>query len=219
MKIIIVGDRAHFEEARQKFYGMRCVHIAERTVAADTCQSEDLIFDFTISDHSAGLRAYAPYPVTVFLNTCYTTLAALQITDAEVRCRYYGFNGMATLFNREYLEISAVSEHDIHELAGICTRLSTEYAVVVDRIGMVTPRVICMIINEAYYTVQDGTATREDVDIAMKLGTNYPFGPFDWSRRIGLRNVCRLLDSVYRDTKDPRYVVAPLLKKEAATAA
>jgi 3-hydroxybutyryl-CoA dehydrogenase len=83
-----------------------------------------------------------------------------------------------------------------------------------DRIGLVTPRVVCMIINEAYYAVLEGTASREDVDLAMKLGSNYPFGPFEWSNRIGVKHVYELLEAVYEDTRDERYKICPLLKKE-----
>jgi len=71
-----------------------------------------------------------------------------------------------------------------------------------------------MIINEAYYAVLEGTATREDVDLAMKLGLNYPFGPFEWSNRIGVKHVYELLEAVYEDTRDERYKICPLLKKE-----
>jgi 3-hydroxybutyryl-CoA dehydrogenase len=71
-----------------------------------------------------------------------------------------------------------------------------------------------MIINEAYYTVQEGTASREDIDLAMKLGTNYPYGPFEWCQRIGIKYIFELLTAVYEDTKDERYRICPLLKKE-----
>ena len=83
-----------------------------------------------------------------------------------------------------------------------------------DRVGMVTPRVICMIINEAYFTVQEGTAEKDAIDQAMKLGTNYPMGPFEWSKKIGLQNVKELLESVYEDTKDERYKLCPMIKRE-----
>ena len=73
--------------------------------------------------------------------------------------------------------------------------------VVDDRVGMVTPRIIFMIINEAYFTVQEGTAGKADIDQGMKLGTNYPYGPFEWSDRIGLQHVYELLEAVYEDTK------------------
>jgi 3-hydroxybutyryl-CoA dehydrogenase len=70
-----------------------------------------------------------------------------------------------------------------------------------------------MVINEAYYTLQEKTATTADIDLAMKLGTNYPYGPFEWAARIGLENIYQLLQAVYADTQDERYRICPLLKK------
>jgi 3-hydroxybutyryl-CoA dehydrogenase len=72
-----------------------------------------------------------------------------------------------------------------------------------------------MVINEAYYTLEEGTAQRDDIDLAMKLGTNYPFGPFEWAKRIGIRHIVNLLDAVYQATKDERYKVCALLRGEA----
>ena len=72
-----------------------------------------------------------------------------------------------------------------------------------------------MIINEAYYTLQEGTASRADIDTAMKLGTNYPFGPFEWSKRIGIKTIVKLLDNIYADTHDERYKICPLLRSES----
>ncbi len=62
-----------------------------------------------------------------------------------------------------------------------------------DEPGFVTPRVISMIINEAYFAFAEGVSTPEEIDTAMKLGTNYPYGPIEWGNRIGLQNVVRLL--------------------------
>jgi len=78
---------------------------------------------------------------------------------------------------------------------------------------MITPRVVCMIINEAFYTVQEGTATEGDIDQAMKLGTNYPHGPFEWCDKIGLNDVYETLEALYQDTHDERYKICSLLKQ------
>jgi 3-hydroxybutyryl-CoA dehydrogenase len=77
---------------------------------------------------------------------------------------------------------------------------------------MVTPRILFMIINEACYTLQEGTASKEDIDTSMKLGTNYPFGPFEWANKIGIKHVYETLEAIYLDTHDERYKVCPLLK-------
>ena len=84
-----------------------------------------------------------------------------------------------------------------------------------DQVGMVTPRIICMIINEAYYAVEENVASRSDIDLAMKLGTNYPFGPFEWCDKIGIKNVHRLLKEVFANTNDERYKICSLLEIEA----
>lgn len=90
-----------------------------------------------------------------------------------------------------------------------------QYLRVDDRVGMISPRIICMIINEAYYTFQEGTASKKDIDLGMKLGTAYPYGPFEWANIIGLANVYNLLCVVFKDTMDERYKVCNLLKTEA----
>ncbi len=82
---------------------------------------------------------------------------------------------------------------------------------------MVTPRIICMIINEAYFAIEENVASRNDIDLAMKLGTNYPYGPFEWCDKIGIKNVYELLNAVQMYTKDDRYKICELLKKEAFT--
>ena len=62
-----------------------------------------------------------------------------------------------------------------------------------DQPGFVTPRVISMIINEAFLLLREGGSTKEDIDLAMKLGTNYPYGPFEWCELIGEDKVRALI--------------------------
>jgi 3-hydroxybutyryl-CoA dehydrogenase len=82
--------------------------------------------------------------------------------------------------------------------------------------GFISARVISMIINEAYFALQDNVSSKEEIDIAMKLGTNYPYGPFEWSKKIGLGNIAGLL-TILSTTKE-RYTPASLLKNEALPA-
>ena len=127
----------------------------------------------------------------------------------------FGFCGLPTLLNRPLLEVSLYDEADREQLAEACAALGTDYRVVADRVGLVTPRVICQIINEACFTVQEGTATMADVDLGMKLGTNYPHGPFSWANAIGVERVYAVLEALWQDTHDERYKVCPLLKRQA----
>jgi 3-hydroxybutyryl-CoA dehydrogenase len=89
--------------------------------------------------------------------------------------------------------------------------LDLSYRIVADVAGMVSGRILAMIINEAYYTLQEDVSTKEEIDTAMKLGTNYPFGPFEWSEFIGLENIYDLLNKLSRS--DNRYMPAAAMKE------
>jgi 3-hydroxybutyryl-CoA dehydrogenase len=69
-----------------------------------------------------------------------------------------------------------------------------------------------MIINEACYTLQEGTASIQDIDKSMMLGTSYPRGPFEWANLIGVSRVYEGLEALWQDTHEERYKVCPLLK-------
>jgi 3-hydroxybutyryl-CoA dehydrogenase len=56
-------------------------------------------------------------------------------------------------------------------------------------------------------------STKKETDIAMKLGTNYPYGPFEWAEKIGLKNIAALLTALCKE--ENRYQPSPLLLKEA----
>ena len=72
---------------------------------------------------------------------------------------------------------------------------------------------VCAIINEASLTLQEKVSSKEDIDTAMRLGTNYPMGPFTWANAIGIKNVYALLKKLA--IGQPRYTPAMLLKEEA----
>lgn len=83
-----------------------------------------------------------------------------------------------------------------------------------DSPGFVSARVISMIINEAYLALEEGVSTKDEIDTAMKLGTNYPYGPFEWCSIIGVKKVHDLLLKLNKTNS--RYQPAALLAKEAA---
>lgn len=82
-------------------------------------------------------------------------------------------------------------------------------------IGFTYPRTLVMIINEAFYALEDGMSSPEDMDRAMKYGVNYPAGPFEWLSKIGPKSILQLLDELYNVTGDPRYRASRLLRLEA----
>jgi 3-hydroxybutyryl-CoA dehydrogenase len=120
-------------------------------------------------------------------------------------------NAWTGFLKRDVIEIVA-SEKNKPVTAAVMEQLGWRYIFVADIRGMIAARTISMIINEAYYALGDGVSTKEEIDTAMKLGTNYPYGPFEWSKKIGLNNICSLLRSLF--VEDDRYIVATYLEQE-----
>lgn len=76
--------------------------------------------------------------------------------------------------------------------------------------GFIFPRTIVQIINEAYFALEEGVASREDIDRAMKYGVNYPKGPFEWAQGRELY-VKTLLNELFQQTGDERYRASKML--------
>jgi 3-hydroxybutyryl-CoA dehydrogenase len=216
MNILVIGDQVNLLELRQKFGDKHEYSwVNEHRDAEKYLLSNEVVFDFIIDEEPHQFEIYLERSATVFINTCKISLGELvHLVGQPITSRIFGFNGMPTLFNREILEVCLRNAEDASLLRSLCDQLKTSYQVVEDRVGLVTPRIVCMVINEAYYAAQEGTATRDDIDLAMKLGTNYPYGPFEWAQRIGIKHVYELMEALYDDTRDERYKICPLLKKE-----
>ncbi len=176
----------------------------------------DIVFDLEFDDIPDNFEEYLKYPhLIVFGRAVKKSLAEIVLSiDLEFECTLFGINSIPTFINRPLLEVSLMREEDRLKLAAITRDLGIETEIVADDIGMVTPRIVFMIINEAYFLVGEGSANRNDVDRAMKLGTNYPMGPFEWAAKIGLHHIVSTLTNLHLASGDSRYKIAPLLRRE-----
>ena len=82
-----------------------------------------------------------------------------------------------------------------------------------DAPGLVVARTIAMLVNEAADAVQQGVCTEAGADAAMKLGVNYPAGPFEWLAQWGASSVCAVLDALDAHERGERYRVSPWLRQ------
>jgi 3-hydroxybutyryl-CoA dehydrogenase len=82
-----------------------------------------------------------------------------------------------------------------------------------DSPGLWAARTLCMLINEAADAVHQGVCDEAGADLAMKLGTNWPAGPFEWLHTFGIEAVVGLLDHLHAATRNERYRVSPLLQQ------
>ena len=225
---ILVIDGGHVEaEFREKFGPAHAYSFLNPDLAFEESRKEvdqqiqsgasvaDVVFCFRpLTSQVAGFFGNDKLPI--FEEVIHLSLTEMMSYEAGLAPGLrFGFCGLPTLINRTLLEVSLYHEADRTKLAETCAALGTDFRVVADRVGLVTPRVICQIINEACFTLQEGTASMQDIDLGMKLGTSYPRGPFAWANAIGVERVYAVLEALWHDTHDERYKVCPLLKRQA----
>jgi 3-hydroxybutyryl-CoA dehydrogenase len=85
--------------------------------------------------------------------------------------------------------------------------------------GLVLGRILCQLVNEACFALGEGVGSAADIDAAMRLGFNWPRGPFELATAIGAERVLATLDALHRFLGEERYRVAPELRRLAAGAA
>ncbi|MEO8412044.1 MAG: 3-hydroxyacyl-CoA dehydrogenase family protein [Ginsengibacter sp.] len=192
----------------------------EEIISKNTNPLADLVFLKSFSDHREIHENYDALFVLsgdidfsdrklhngkpVFINSVIETLEQKKAPLNVSR-----INGWPGFLKRQTWEVA--SHHKI--IAGkIFEAMDWAAVFVKDEPGMIAARVISMIINEAFFALEEGVSTIEEIDLAMKLGTNYPYGPFEWQQKIGLQNIYRLLQNL--SVKDKRYLIAPLLEKK-----
>ncbi len=205
MQIVVQADEKQKESFLKKVIpeGVR-IHW---NAAYDTIPEADAYFDLCYENE--GKAAFSMiHGKPVFVN-------AVTATCAELPAGSIRINAWDSFFQRDVLEIAAADQGSLAQAGTILKELNWNYQVCPDTAGMIAARVIAMIINEAYFALGDEVSSKKEIDTAMKLGTNYPYGPFEWSEIIGLKKIHTLLQKLARE--NPRYAIAPAMKPDLET--
>jgi 3-hydroxybutyryl-CoA dehydrogenase len=107
------------------------------------------------------------------------------------------------------------SQQTLSEAVGLFQALGKAVSVIGDVPGMIVARTVARIVDLAHDAVAKGVATKEDIDTAMRLGVNYPLGPFEWSRRLGRNWAYALLDDLHLRDPSGRYAPSLALYRHA----
>jgi 3-hydroxybutyryl-CoA dehydrogenase len=99
---------------------------------------------------------------------------------------------------------------------GLFQAMGKNVTVIDDVAGMVVMRTVAMLANESFDAVNQQVCSASDVDVAMKGGLNYPFGPIEWAKSVGLSSILNVLDNLSASYGEDRYRASPLLRRNVA---
>jgi 3-hydroxybutyryl-CoA dehydrogenase len=162
----------------------------------------DACIDLLFENHPGRIAVLQKFlPRTVIINSVEATLSKTDTSFVRI-------NGWNSFLKSSLIEASAVSSRK-PAAEQVFRQFHKKIEWLPDEPGFVTARVVSMIINEAHHALAEHVSTKEEIDTAMKLGTNYPYGPFQWAEEIGIDKVRSLLATLAKE--QPHYEPSSLL--------
>ena len=176
----------------------------------------EFLIDLNLDDNFDRMEQYAELAGVIVLGSALKkTLREMLflVGSRQPTAHLFGLNAWVGFIDQPTWEVSALDPSQAAILTEALARAGIGTHFVEDHVGLVAPRVLAMILNEAHFMLQEGLATETDIDIAMKAGVNYPFGPFEWTQRIGIRDLYELLTALRDELGDETYKISALLQR------
>ncbi len=222
MRVLIAGDPTFVEEI-----GRLCERAGHVWIPADGIRTDgrgpsgpvDVVIDVHHAPDAkarflADLAQHAPN--ALILASALSVSATQAGAWAGTPARVVGFGLVPPLEETGLVELAAglaTSAAALEQAEAFWQSLGYEPVRVADGPGLVRARILCCIINEAASALLEQIASPQDIDTAMRLGTNYPRGPLEWADRIGVDTVLHVMEGLFREWGEDRYRPSPLLRR------
>ena len=161
------------------------------------------------------MDAAAPAGVILASNTSSISITKLATVTGR-RDKVIGMHFMNPVPLMKLVEIIrglATSDETTRTVIDLCKALGKEPVEANDSPGFISNRILCPMINEAVFALQEHVGTAEAIDTVMKLGMNHPMGPLALGDLIGLDVVLSVMEILQRDLGEDKYRPAPLLRR------
>jgi 3-hydroxybutyryl-CoA dehydrogenase len=186
----------------------------------DLCREADLLIEAVPEEMEVKLEIFTIFdkfalPAAILAsNTSSLSITELAaITFRAQNCiGMHFFNPVPKMKLLEIVRALETSEATVEACAEVGRRMGKEVVVIRESPGFITSRINAMIGNEAFYMLQEGIASAEDIDKALKLGLNHPMGPFELVDLVGLDVRLNILEYLHK-TLGEKYRPSPLLSQ------
>jgi 3-hydroxybutyryl-CoA dehydrogenase len=184
----------------------------------------DLVIESIVEDLATKRALFAELEQIVkceaILATNTSTLPVVELAMATERpdkvCGIHFFNPAPVMKLVEVVRPITASDDTIKTATAFATTCGKDAIEVVDRAGFVVNALLFPYLNNAVRMLEQGTASRDDIDTAMRGGCNFPMGPLALLDLVGLDTSVSILDALYEEFRDPNYAAVPTLRRMVA---
>ena len=197
--------------------------LARVTPTADLADlaSCDLVIESIVEDLELKLELFRTLDGIVkegaILATNTSTLPVVEMAVATNRpervCGVHFFNPAPAMSLVEIVRPLTVADDVIASVTAFAQACGKETVEVADRAGFIVNALLFPYLNNAVRMLENGVASRDDIDTAMKGGCNFPMGPFALLDLVGLDTSVAILDALYDEFRDPNFSPAPRLRR------
>ena len=213
-------ERGKLEETAAKEIGAR-VTATDDLHALHDC---DLVLESVVEDLAVKKELFTRLDDIVkaegILATNTSTLPVVEMAIATERpsqvVGIHFFNPAPMMSLVEVIRPLTASDDAVEAAKAFATSCGKDVVEVKDRAGIIVNALLFPYLNNAVRMLESGTASRDDIDTAMKGGCNFPMGPLALLDLVGLDTSLSILDALYEEFKDPNYAALPLLRRMVA---